>query len=129
MQSIALILLSSLLILAGCGPIYDTKYDLMPPSDEAGRFCVVECERINGDCRRDAQHRYDRCERDNREARDEFERCRRKHAENANKRCGSSASTNYCSSDTASCDSAYRRCFQNCGGEIHTRQVCVFNCP
>ena len=130
MRSLTLAVLSSLLLLAGCGPIYDTRYDLIAPTDDAGRFCTVECERISSDCRQAAERKQERCERDNREAKSEYESCRRKHSENANKRCGSSAPNNYCASpQLAGCDSDYRRCFQNCGGEVQTHQVCVFNCP
>lgn len=131
MKAIMLALLSSLLFLAGCGPIYDTRYDLLAPTDDAGRFCVVECERMSSDCRRAEERKHERCERDNREQKSEYERCRRKHGENANKHCGFNAPVgSYCpSANVSGCDRDYRRCFQNCGGEIQTHQVCVFNCP
>jgi hypothetical protein len=31
----------------------------------------------------------------------------------------------YCTND---CNSDYRICYTNCGGEVLTKQVCVFNC-
>lgn len=126
----ALILLILTLGLAGCGPIYDTRYDLTPPSDEAGRFCTVECERLRLDCRRAEDRKYQNCQRDRQDAESAYQRCRNRYKDNPDKHCRYLSPTTYCASaDYAACDADYRRCFQNCGGQVHSRQVCVFNCP
>jgi hypothetical protein len=125
-----LLALPGLLIsLTGCGPIYDTRYDLIPPTDDAGRFCTVECERLQLDCRRAEDRKYQDCTRDRQDAQNDYQRCLNKHKNDSSKCRGLSPNT-YCSSANYSmCDSDYRRCFQNCGGQVHSYQVCVFNCP
>lgn len=124
--SLAFILLATLV---GCGPIYDTRYDLIPPPDEGGRFCVVECERIQMECRQGEERNYHNCNRNAQDAQAQYQHCLNKN-NNDSKKCRHLSAHPYCPpANYANCDNSYRRCFQNCGGQVHSRQVCVFNCP
>jgi len=123
-----LILPLLLLLLTGCGPIYETRYDLLPPTDDAGRFCTVECERVKLDCRRLEDRKYQQCNRDRQDAEADYQRCLDRNKNDSGK-CKRLSNKTYCrAANYEACDADYRRCFQNCGGQVHSRQVCVFNC-
>ena len=117
------------LLIAACGPIYNTEYRYAPPDTGEGRVCVASCETVRKQCRINADLRAEnsqlRCERD---ASADYERC----LGNARGESGQSSCTRRScsrSADTSECKSEYDLCFQGCGGVISSQQVCSFNCP
>ena len=108
-----------------CGPMYETRYDYIPPEGNTGRACIFQCETVKMQCEQIEDMREQNCEE-----RAEWERLR---CEDDLRRRGKKGkwydcSSSSCSSDTARCDENYRRCYQSCGGSVKTTQVCVFNC-
>lgn len=128
----AILLVVAGLLLASCGPMYETQYRYSPPADSEGRACVAHCDvgktqcRINADLR--AENRQLRCER---EAAQDFERCLTTQGADPEKsKCHRRlCSESSASSDRSACEDDHRVCFQGCGGVIDSTQVCTFNCP
>jgi hypothetical protein len=62
MRATFLIALLAAGLLAGCAtPIYQTKVQLIPPTDTAGRNCVGDCEARKTSCQTDCRVRYESC--------------------------------------------------------------------
>ena len=67
------VLILGLFVLAGCGPMYQTEYSLVPPKSEAGSACTYHCETAKLQCRQIEELRVDRCELQGREENRECE--------------------------------------------------------
>jgi hypothetical protein len=115
-------------LVAGCGPIYDTRYHFVPPSDPSARSCIFQCENLKMQCEELEQMRVENCDY---RARLDQDRCRaeirRQGREPKSHECSSLGGS--CYANTERCEAKYRQCYQNCGGQVRTEQVCVFNCP
>ncbi len=112
--------------LGGCGPIYDTRYYFTPPSDPHGQACIFQCENLKLQCEQVERMKEENC---NMRARMDQDRClndiRRKGREPKAHECPLYVS---CSANYEHCEAKYRQCYQNCGGIVHTEEVCIFNC-
>lgn len=115
-----------LLLLSACGPIYETRYDFTPPRDERGRSCTYSCETMRQSCTSMQRQTQWQCER---------------MAEQQESLCESQirwsegrepkwyeCSRPSCTADEEMCNSQYRACYQGCGGDIRSYQVCTMNC-
>lgn len=124
----------ALLLLAGCGPLYGTRYDLTPPQSVEGRGCVAQCEAARHACGRSClvEERLCRIEARHDAVEDYHDYVRqrtRKGREikrslesfDSGWRCNASA----CRSD---CGWLFRDCFAGCGGVVEERRVCVAFC-
>ena len=112
-----------LMTLSGCGPIYETRYNLTPPQGQMGQICTNQCDQIRLQCIQNEDQRLQNCETQNRLARLEYEQCRNmKYSD-----CYDSST--WCdSSDHEMCEGQFRACYSNCGGKVESYQVCVFGC-
>jgi len=121
---LALVVIFLLFLLGGCGPVYRTVYTYQPPQDAQGMHCTMLCENIRMQCRTNETYRIQSCEDENRIAHLEYERCVVMEYDycwdNWTMFCGMG---NY-----KRCDTDYRLCYQNCGGQIFSREVCVSGC-
>ena len=97
----------------GCGPIYDTKYSFTLPETPQGKMCVSGCERTKFLCERDENRKQENCER------------QAKRVCEGRRDCYGSPD---CLVDYSQCESRYRRCYQDCGGTVESRKVCVMGC-
>ncbi len=113
--------------LTGCGPIYDTRYHYTPPKNPQGMSCIFQCDNMKMQCEQFEMMRVENCMN---QARLEQYRCqdniRRQNREPKKSECPLIIS---CSQNMERCDEKYRICYQNCGGQVHAEQICVFNCP
>lgn len=116
--------------LVGCGPMYRTEYRYTPPASMEGRQCVVQCANIREVCRSGADTRaaqnQSSCQQN---VFMQYTSCMTT-ARSDEERAKCSNSTTHCqfTPDTSRCDSDYNICFQTCGGQVETRQVCVSGC-
>lgn len=143
----ALILCLFALALGGCSsdPVYRTQYDLIQPTSNSGKQCVVGCEtnrllceQRNDDritrCEEQADRKFNNCEADakvrldscNADLKRRYGSAWTKYATNCSA-YGSGCYRDVCST-RSSCDTGHRACFGNCGGEVKSRSVCVRNC-
>jgi hypothetical protein len=143
---LATIFLGALLGACSTDPVYQSRYDLTPPASETGRQCTVGCETNRLLCEQRNDEHLARCE-------DQADRNFNNCTEDVDRRmsaCISGLKAKYgsrwatyeshCTATVANtcyrqscatqsdCDSGYRACFSNCGGDVTTRSVCVRNC-
>jgi hypothetical protein len=127
------LLISTLLFLTACGPVYHTDYTLTPPASPSGKQCANQCYYVREGC-------VGACD-------------------NVRYNCGGSGlyggvgySTGHrgygfggigvgsphhhaadCRYETElcaqRCEVQYRHCFSNCGGQVTPLTSCVQNCP
>ena len=122
---------NSLLIVLGifffvaCGPVYETRYSLVPPESATGRACIFQCETSQSQCEQIQDLEKDRCE--DQSQRDQ-EQCEWEYRRQGKKpkwyECGSTS----CTSDYTQCEERFRRCYQTCGGTVSSENVCVYGC-
>ncbi len=110
-------MLTAMLMLAGCGPMYETQYSFVPPENESARACIFQCENGKLQCHQLEEMKEENCE--NRADRDYY-RCK----DRGEKYCYRES----CSVDYERCEGQYRSCYQACGGRVESRQVCVAFC-
>jgi hypothetical protein len=110
------------------GPTYKVEYLLKPPATEDGRRCAASCTKVQAYCQREADaggvDRHRICEQ---RASDEYELCVG--------RTTSVSEKNACyrracavGPDYVNCETGFRSCFENCGGEVWSRTVCDTGC-
>lgn len=116
-------------LLVACGPIYRTDYSYIPPESASGRQCLNQCLGMQSMCRATAENRASQsnaaCQQS---ALLKYTTClATARSDQERGRCSSSS---YCneSANYSRCDAEYRMCYQNCGGEVLSRQVCVMGC-
>ena len=110
---------------SGCGPVYETNYSYVPPSDMSAQTCIFQCQNMKMQCEQLEQMQASRCEDRGERERERCEReIRRKGKEPKWYECGSTT----CSVDYERCEMNYRSCYVACGGQVNAEQVCVFNC-
>lgn len=108
---------------SACGPIYETRYHLIPPPGQLGQVCVNQCDQIRLQCIQGEDQRSENCETRNRLARLEYEQCR----ESGYSDCYDSST--WCSSgDYEPCEEQFRSCYRNCGGTVQSFEACVYGC-
>jgi len=123
------------LMMAGCGPIYETVYSYQPPQSPQGQMCAGQCQQISQYCRQNCRLKEDSCRANSRqEASYEYDRYVRERVRNRQeiKKSVSDFDHSYgCSSASgceAECGSDFRMCFTNCGGIVTSRQECTMFC-
>jgi hypothetical protein len=123
MQVLIVVTLCSVLI--GCGPMFETRYNLTPPKSSSGRACVFQCENGKLQCQQMEQMRQEHCEQ---ESRWEVERCQRQLERKGKKESWNDCWARSCTENTERCQEMYINCYRSCGGEVEVTQVCVSNC-
>jgi hypothetical protein len=114
------------LLFAACDPIYTTDYRYTPPTDKAGKQCLAQCGAARSFCRsaasQEAQNDRLQCDL---AARDDYEHCLQSAHGDSSKcyRRSCTANPYY-----GTCESDYRECYQNCGGQVTEVKQCHFNC-
>jgi hypothetical protein len=131
-------------LLAGCGPRYQTFTSYAPPEDEAGRQCLAQCLSNRQLCRQNAQVHTQQCriaaqteaQIENFRRLAEYQagigRSHRKHQ--GTPEAPDTVSPNYgpCNGEAATaeahCVADHDLCYQNCGGQVAYTTQCVANC-
>ena len=128
-----------LLMLAACGPQYETHYSYTPPQNyPESRQCLQSCEFQKQQCTLLADNSYQLCQAEARneeyqceaDARYYYQRCinrNRDHPEQCSVQrpfCPSQT----CWRDDRRCDELYRSCYATCGGSVRSETVCTSNC-
>jgi hypothetical protein len=111
-------LMAGALLAAGCKTV---RYELRPPTTDAGRLCVTQCAGIREDCRgneiRRARLELDGCER---RAEQTLRACLGGAEGNKDKRqdCERRKPGCWSHENTSRCDDDHRTCFSQCGGSV-----------
>ena len=123
MLKMCLLLLGVLSSVTACGPQYQTVYDYQPPQSKDGLACIRQCSINQTD--NNACNLSHRTKKDIKRlhspspAQEPEEPTLEEHIELYSEKC----------SMQCGCDDSYRTCYQGCGGNINSREVCIDNCP
>lgn len=142
----SLLSLALLALLASCGPpqpYYQTDFQFIPPTTEAGRMCVNQCIMGQQQCQQTCNLQQQSCRQTNLIAEqnaamhadyayENYVRDRKREGKLIKKdrsdflnHYGEDCSTDMCES---SCAGNFQLCYSNCGGQVIPRTVCVSNC-
>lgn len=133
------------LLLAGCGPVYQTQYRYQPPRAFAGRRCVNTCSAQFQACRMRCQEVNDRRTHYQQQQADFDYWSSHHHYHHFHPGYGPNPySPGYYPDDDSftygdnynyyadnggcGCRATYNSCYQNCGGNVYSRRVCVAFC-
>lgn len=127
------LILSALLMaaLVGCGPIYRTDYNYMPPKSSAGKMCISQCLQNKSICEQSCQVSNENCkERAHEDALLQYATYRADQARNNQpiKKSVNDFDTSYRCNQSCDCAPAFNSCYSACGGQIQTNKVCVAFC-
>ena len=110
----------------GCAPapVYQIKYDYLPPESAEARVCIQQCENTKIQCEEAINKELDQ-ERVN--LRRAYQQCLLSQS--------STRSPVFCSDQSeliqlnySNCWPDYNRCFRRCGGRVEEKNICVSNC-
>jgi len=132
---VTVIALTPAALLAACivieearGPTYKVEYLFSPPTTDEGKRCVASCEKVKLVCQtegaKDGADQRQACEQ---QAIDEYELCVGRTTSTSEK---SACYRKSCAvgPDYVNCETGFRSCFENCGGQVWSRTVCETNC-
>ena len=126
----ALILLLAL-NLTGCGPIYSTRTELIPPSTAEGKLALNDCLHHKQECSNSCQNIQVQCEQNEairHVATEVVEALARKDGDDKKHRSRGSKCNQHMKNCGNGCENTYLACFQNVGGIVNTYRECVYNC-
>lgn len=128
------------LVLAGCGPMMETKRDFVPPQSAAGMQCVQNCQNQQTACQKAEKKENDKCrakaerkaDRAYEKAKDQYITALKLHAADSAKYpmpAEPRRTVDYSACNKSSqCSAQHDMCYRSCGGQINEYQVCVANC-
>jgi len=118
-------ILSLFVFVFGCaGPVYQARYDYLPPESAEGRSCTQECMTKKTQCEQVVNKEFDQQKLNLQRG---YQECLLSQA--------SARSPILCydpsksiQPDYSNCLANHNACFQNCGGRVEERNVCVTKC-
>ncbi|HYG86183.1 MAG TPA: hypothetical protein VD978_07980 [Azospirillum sp.] len=128
----------ALLLLASCGPVYETAYHFVPPDSAEGQRCTAQCQAEHATCTQSCERRERLClsDADSRAMRDyqiDLGDAPTRRRSPATSRTYFDYADRYRAICYAGgcrdqCDATHRACFESCGGKVSALQVCTANC-
>lgn len=122
---------ASIFLLSGCGPVYETHYNYVPPASWHGRQCANHCLAKRSRCRTSCQSAKQVCrsaaDMDAMPAYLDYAQDQRNSGEPVVNSVSDFADYSNCP-DKCGCGSTYRACFSNCGGTVIANTQCVAFC-
>lgn len=125
-----LTIITGLILLSGCGPIYKTEYTYQPPRSQIGKMCASQCTQTKINCQQLCEMRNESCKSNGRqEAMIQYLEYKESQiaAGKPVKRTPENFNTSYCN-ESCDCTDTYNQCYQTCGGMITPYQVCTAFC-
>lgn len=120
------------LIMAGCGPLYETSYSFAPPSTSQGKMCVLQCQQSKTLCQRLCTSDNSNCKlRARSDAQFQYEQyvsAQTAARQPVTKTLNDFYNPFQCLPKSCHCAADYRSCFQLCGGDVTEQRTCVANC-
>lgn len=129
--SLLFAVLSVGIFLAACSPVYQTNYGYVAPKSWKGKQCVNRCLRDRSYCRAQCQSSGQACKNTaNLEAMPaylSYVEQQKKQNLPLDRSVGDFADYSSCT-DHCGCESTYRECYANCGGQVVANTQCVAFC-
>ena len=119
------------LFLVGCAPVYQTNYSYIPPKSWKGKQCVNRCLSNRSICRSVCRSATQSCRNTaNLEAMPAYLQyvAEQKNQNQPLLRTVSDFADYSNCSDHCGCESTYRECYANCGGQVMADTQCVAFC-
>lgn len=124
-------ILSLVTMLSGCGPIYKTEYNYVPPHSNMSKMCVAQCVQAKSHCEQLCELKNQNCVAQARqEAFYEYEiykHDRKREGKKVKKDIGDFDRSYRCQS-SCDCTPSFNTCYSACGGQVLEKQVCVAFC-
>lgn len=118
------IILAALLV-ASCGPVYDTQVTFVPPDTDAGRACVFQCDNTQLQCR---QLKDSQALNTNLIRQQERTACMARETAKKNPYANLACSISEEQASYGQCTAQYEQCYSTCGGQVQKKTVCVSGC-
>lgn len=123
---IALVVMS--FILVGCGSMFKTTYQHVPPTTAEGQKCVAQCAQSKRMCKRlcvsDKQ-----CRQQARKAAQQRYEANKAANPQSTKTVADYINARECDAqDNCGCQEDYNACFEMCGGQLIAKRHCIANC-
>lgn len=124
-------LITILLFLSGCGPVYKTEYTYQPPRTDVGKMCATQCMQAKNNSQQLCEMRNQTCEMTAKQNATiqylEYKESQRAAGKPIKKSEIDFDDSYLCDS---SCDGTndYNQCYQTCGGVVTSYQVCTAFC-
>ena len=132
---LAILIVTAMAVLGGCGPVYKTVYDYTSPPSPEGQICASKCSEISNLCVQNCELKEDQCiSRAREDAARDFDyyvRQRKKDNLPIEKDLDDFLYTGGCYTSRSckeTCDNNFRQCFVGCGGSYTSREVCTAFC-
>lgn len=141
---------TAMMMLWSCSPMYETRYVVVPPQTQSGKYCANKCIQNKDTCINTCQSTASALEMTNSvisafKGDDSYKDCKAKCAtkgyidggyfmQDCQAKCTAdhnnsrNGSPNYMQDCERSCTKSYMDCHNNCGGHIKTEEVCVAFC-
>ena len=113
-------------LILGCapGPVYQIKYDYLPPELAEGKGCIQPCENTRIQCEQAVNKEM---EQERLKAHQAYQQCLLSQSNTRSPMICNDASQSI-KPDYSNSLAAYNRCFQGCGGRVEEKNICIRNC-
>jgi len=119
------------ILMAGCGPIYETSYKYVPPKSYRGRLCANQCTSQKSSCQNNCRVLNQACRMEANAAAEPayraYLRSMRKQNKTPWRNIGDFADYSNCN-DRCGCETNYKQCYTTCGGQVIPHTVCTAFC-
>ncbi len=126
-------LVIALLLLTGCGPVYQTSYNYQPPASLSARKCIVQCQQNQIQCNAACSNQNNQCEMMAQQSALFQYKAYVSQQKLTGQPINASLQDFYDDSScqmqqSCNCIPQYNQCYQLCGGRVITQQTCVAFC-
>ena len=126
------------LLLANCGPMYENRYEVIPPRTQSGMYCANNCLYMSDQCHNSCSRTAEQCEFRRSLINIATEKTQGNRTKKVNDNWSVSAGYNpvpaelSCNDDKGKCEkhcqTNYHNCHRNCGGIVNKYRVCTAFC-
>ena len=132
------IMLCLVLLLTSCSPVYEGRYEIIPPRTKEGIYCANNCIYMRDQCHNNCTRAVEQCEFRRSLINIATEKIQVRKTQSINDNWSVSAGYKpapaevSCKNDKMRCDrycqTNYHNCHRNCGGIVNQYKVCTAFC-
>ena len=118
---------SFIVLILACAPtpVYQIKYDYLPPESAEGKGCTQQCENTRIQCEQAVNKEI---EQERLKAQQAYQQCLLSQSGGARVPILCNDPSQSIKPDYSNCLASHNRCFQGCGGRVEEKNVCIKNC-
>ena len=125
------VLLGVVSLASGCGPVYAPSTSYIEPESVQGVACTMQCENVRLQCQKNTRIQEERCRNiEEIESLDTAGCIAKFGKEQCLQPSGMLSSQFNCKEEFVAmgCKESYNICYQACGGQVISKEMCVKNC-